>query len=847
MKGSRALAIFVLCLLAITGCQKHPSLQVTPSPTPWLTLAVPSATPIATAKPSSRPSVLPTRTLAPSIPSPSPLPTKPKEPSLVGNITLPSLPDPGRSPCALAILNGRLYISNRGSNNVSLIEGNSVKQVLPVGKAPCAITVDPTHKRIYVLNEADASVSVIEGEHVIATWPLTERARSLTLVKEELWLGASQGGRILTYSAKDGRPLGQISLPSNGSIISLSFSLQGQVYALTYGHLYILDPHSRQLLQEREIGQANLMALARGAVLFLAGYEPSSKYSLKVLETPSLKEIASYTLPFPPTALLQDPRDGRLYIVSQTTDKLLVLSRQGELLTQLPVGYQPIQLALDVGKGYLYVLNEGGENVTVLGTTPLQVIQTIPLAPHVTAMDVDPINGRLYIAASSSDSILVYDGTTLREQWQVARYPNQVRVIPSRGWIAVLSLPEAKLLLLNQRGEIVRTHTTGPHPQALAVDELTQRIYAGDTIIEWENRVKYTLRIPTNYHTEESPIQIAIDTRRNIPYIVSFNGVPGSNGGYIVSRWLDGKALAVPTKFNVLYLLYDEELDRLYALYGRMGRYGLQVIAADDGKELLNIPIEQRPLGMVLNPATRHLWLALQASKEPQRTELRIYDTRAMEQAAKFSLDGKAEALAVGLRYSRIYVANDQGRIFIFGDVATPLTKASSLTKPSPEATVPPPPSPTCPARVDARLSPLWEALQKTEPLGCAYSPVQEGTWSIQPFERGWMYRSNTGTIFVLYQEGTFATFHDTWREGQPESCQALPPKGLRKPIRGFGLVWCKEPGVRDKLGWATEETKNVSGLYQTFAQGALLVISQERSLVLFSNGRWRQLPSHAK
>ena len=33
-----------------------------------------------------------------------------------------------------------------------------------------------------------------------------------------------------------------------------------------------------------------------------------------------------------------------------------------------------------------------------------------------------------------------------------------------------------------------------------------------------------------------------------------------------------------------------------------------------------------------------------------------------------------------------------------------------------------------------------------------------------------------------------------------------MPPAGLYQPVRGFGLVWREETGVRDRLGWALGE-----------------------------------------
>lgn len=55
-------------------------------------------------------------------------------------------------------------------------------------------------------------------------------------------------------------------------------------------------------------------------------------------------------------------------------------------------------------------------------------------------------------------------------------------------------------------------------------------------------------------------------------------------------------------------------------------------------------------------------------------------------------------------------------------------------------------------------------------------------------------------------QGGKWALYNDAWREGEPqESCTVAVPEGLYQPFWGFGRVWCNEPGVRDRLGWAID------------------------------------------
>jgi hypothetical protein len=60
------------------------------------------------------------------------------------------------------------------------------------------------------------------------------------------------------------------------------------------------------------------------------------------------------------------------------------------------------------------------------------------------------------------------------------------------------------------------------------------------------------------------------------------------------------------------------------------------------------------------------------------------------------------------------------------------------------------------------------------------------------------------GTIMVMFNDGTFQRFQNTYVEGEGEPTMT-PPAGLYAPKRGLGKVWREGTGarVRERLGWA--------------------------------------------
>lgn len=92
-------------------------------------------------------------------------------------------------------------------------------------------------------------------------------------------------------------------------------------------------------------------------------------------------------------------------------------------------------------------------------------------------------------------------------------------------------------------------------------------------------------------------------------------------------------------------------------------------------------------------------------------------------------------------------------------------------------------------------------------PAFCPDGPVENLTVAEQPFERGrmvWVPDDVGAQVYVMVPDGKAESWVDDWAEGQPETDPGIqPPAGLLQPRRGFGAVWRRVTGLRDRLGWA--------------------------------------------
>jgi len=165
------------------------------------------------------------------------------------------------------------------------------------------------------------------------------------------------------------------------------------------------------------------------------------------------------------------------------------------------------------------------------------------------------------------------------------------------------------------------------------------------------------------------------------------------------------------------------------------------------------------------------------------------------------------------------------------------------------DGAVPPPPPPPAPPSGCA-ITPVlgfgnvWNTYGHVRSkLGCPTEP-EKGVWAAeQTFQGGYMFwRQDENYIYVLFNDGTWKGYTDTWTSVEPEwDTMIFPPSGYYQPKRGFGKVWRTDQSVRNGLAWATMEERGFWGTTQPFQGGRMLWSSARGIFVLYNDGRWER------
>jgi hypothetical protein len=187
-----------------------------------------------------------------------------------------------------------------------------------------------------------------------------------------------------------------------------------------------------------------------------------------------------------------------------------------------------------------------------------------------------------------------------------------------------------------------------------------------------------------------------------------------------------------------------------------------------------------------------------------------------------------------------VFLANNTGEPYATRPVGYDAVRFIKKSEGTP--TVPTPAQATCAIMPILGFGDFWRSnAQVRACLGCPIEPEKSVWMAEQLFTGGRMFwREDTRVIYVLFNDGTWQRFPDTWRAGDPElSCSAVPPSGYYQPRRGFGKVWCENGPVRTRLSWATMEERGFTGAVEAFERGLMLWSPRLGIYMLCNDGRW--------
>lgn len=879
--------LMFLLLLLLGGCGA-------PMPTAMPT-ALPTFVPIALAQTTNAPTptrnpnaaALPTMTRAPSatvaVPAsataaPTQVPPR-QAPTILTRFNLLDLPGEGRAPVALALRENRVYVANRGSANIGILENERVREFIKLDVNPTTLVADPTQNRLYVGTYETPTLYLIENERVVKQVRVQGPINALALHGDALYVALDSNAIILRYNAHTLVQEQELRLSKGFGVSALAVDpTRNRLYAAVYGALVALDLREFQelFLLDAPYLYSDFALHPQDGSLWAGAYDDQSSRAYVVGYSSEGQELARLFVGADLRATTFDFA-GRLYLMDRYNNQVhVVQTPHAELVATIPVNQAPIDAVFDAARERLYVANQENDNVSVVDTVEMRVVTTLALASQITAMEANPTLNRVYVVNAATNQLYAIQGTIIVGQAKTGNGPVDIALDAQTNRLYVASIADGMLTMFDENSlEIVATQFITRFLSTTAMDSPNHKLFAANYTLDPTSLLRDQIFFAQGLTLGSQSIprfERANPALRKL-YAIASNGVPGSNARLTLYRFLydnlaESKFLGSRNGGNVTALAIDPTTNNLFAANSHPLAYthGLDVWDAQDNL-VQSLALASHTPALVVNPTTHHLFLAHAQTYAPYLREpkprdntIDILDTRTLGHVTTLNVDG--DPWRMTRLNDEIYVGGYRdGSITLIGDAVTnqPPAPTPTLTPtpypswtftPPPQATstpaaaaTPQPSSSTCAIEIAEPLRAKAESSRRAK-LGCPLEAAEDSEhFAYQALERGFLYADsrdeNAKQVIAFFPNNTYRVFGDTWGEGDAEqTCAPYVRPGLYLPKRGFGLVWCNEPEVQ-ALGGGLAEERAVLLTMQKFERGKMWFVPDIGAVILYDDGTW--------
>ena len=202
--------------------------------------------------------------------------------------------------------------------------------------------------------------------------------------------------------------------------------------------------------------------------------------NLSVVSTSTLAVTATYCIGSNPSYAAQ--AGNNLFVLDKTLNQVNVFSTQQlAFIASIPVGTTPVYASLSFDSNFLYVLNQGSSDISIVDVNALSVVKTVPTGgsgPVKTFSDSKLI--RLYVVNQGSNTVTAFDALTYNTLTPVGGAtvgptPVDVTVLPDGTRAFVANSGNNTLTEINTANFTTKAITVGSDASALVTDVASSR------------------------------------------------------------------------------------------------------------------------------------------------------------------------------------------------------------------------------------------------------------------------------------------------------------------------------------------------------------------------------------
>lgn len=161
----------------------------------------------------------------------------------------------------------------------------------------------------------------------------------------------------------------------------------------------------------------------------------------------------------------------------ESPDAPVVVAGRSSIVGTVKVGLSPMALAYNTSSGYIYVVNYGSGNVSIIDGSTLVASPKVGTLPD--AVLYDPSNGLAYVANGATDNVSIIRGTATVKAIRVGASPVALAFDPANGWVYVANSGSGNVTAISGT-KVVANITVGSGPTALIWDPNDDDVYVAN-------------------------------------------------------------------------------------------------------------------------------------------------------------------------------------------------------------------------------------------------------------------------------------------------------------------------------------------------------------------------------
>ena len=312
----------------------------------------------------------------------------------------------GISPCAVAVnaVTNQAYVANCGNGstagNITVIDGKNNPTQLsdPKAKNPYAVGVNPVTNTIYVANNGTSNVTVINGSGNTATTTVGVGLNPVAIAVDPL----NNEIYVVNTNSNNAGPQSDVSVIDGVSNSSTPIAPPGNDAINTLA--VAVNPVTSNVYVTYTFGSNGYVWMFRG-----------SKHSSTAIVTDQTAKG--------PYAVAVNPVTNKAYVANHDSGTVTVIdaANYSTTLNLGPLGSNPYAIAVNPATNKIYLVNNntsganGGGTVSVINGSQDQLTSTLSVGNTPVAIAINPVTNRIYVVNSnpsaSNGSVSVIDGS----------------------------------------------------------------------------------------------------------------------------------------------------------------------------------------------------------------------------------------------------------------------------------------------------------------------------------------------------------------------------------------------------------------------------------------------------